>query len=227
MIPPAAAAAVISSRRARFSSSSRDRSFWISSKASAFATAVVTGRATSSRTCTSSGVKGDGFMRPTTSAATNSSPIVSGTTHGALGTGDRHTGPVDTRVGADVVEDQRPAVALHGVAQEGGVLPFVPGRTGCFREPPHVGLLALAGGPRSAAEVDRASPDRLGFVGDDADQIDRHEPLERARQRVQHARQVAPRVRRLRHGQERLVLRLARPASVHATGLVVRVQRTR
>ena len=87
MIPPAAAAvAAISSRRATFSSSSWRRSFWISSKASAFATAVVTGRATSSRIGTSSGEKGDGVVRPNTSAATNSSPIVSGSHDRALGT---------------------------------------------------------------------------------------------------------------------------------------------
>jgi hypothetical protein len=85
MIPAAAAVAAISSRRASFSSSSWDRSFWISSNASAFATAVVIGRATSSRTLTSSGVKGVRFVRATTMAATNSSSMVRGskTAHSA------------------------------------------------------------------------------------------------------------------------------------------------
>ena len=55
MIPPAAAVAAISSAGRGSRPRAGDRSFWISSKASAFATAVVTGRATSSRTCTSSG----------------------------------------------------------------------------------------------------------------------------------------------------------------------------
>ena len=67
------------------------------------------------------------------------------------------------------------------------------------------------GGPRSAAEVDRASSDRRGFVGDHAD---RHEVLERAGHRVQHARKVAARGRRLRHRQERPVFRLPRPPTV-------------
>ena len=80
MIPPAAAVAAISSWRARFSSSSWDRSFWISSKARAFATAVVTGRATSSRIRTSSGEKGDRVVRANTIAATSSSSMVSGST---------------------------------------------------------------------------------------------------------------------------------------------------
>jgi hypothetical protein len=97
---------------------------------------VVTGRATSSRTCTSSGVNGDGVMRPTTIAATKSSPMVRGT-NTAHSTPRAFTPePVDARVGPGVVEDERPSVALHGVAQEGGVLPFVPRGTGCFREPP-------------------------------------------------------------------------------------------
>jgi hypothetical protein len=79
MPPAAVAVAAISSRSATFSSSSCDRSFWISSNASAFATAVVTGRATSSRIAASSGVKGNGLVRATTRAATNSLPIVRGT----------------------------------------------------------------------------------------------------------------------------------------------------
>ena len=119
MIPPAAAAvAAISSRSATFSSSSCDRSSWISSKASAFATAVVTGPATSSRIETSSGEKGDGVVRATTIAATNSSPIESGsmTTHSAPASfipapSRRVSVPTWSRTTC-------PPVALHGVAQE-------------------------------------------------------------------------------------------------------------
>ena len=45
-----------------------------------FATAVATGPATSSRIDTSSDEKGDGVMRANTIAATNSAPMVSGST---------------------------------------------------------------------------------------------------------------------------------------------------
>jgi hypothetical protein len=199
---------------ATFSSASCDRSFCISSKASAVATAVVTGPGhvledrhvvwrERQRCRAANHHRGNEFIAHR-----------QGQQHRALGPRARHPGPGETRVRPDVVEDQRLAVALHRVAQEGGMLPSVPRGTGCFREPPHVGVLALPGPPRSAAEVDRASPDRRGFVGDHADQIDRHEVLERAGHGIQHARQVAARVRRLRHRQERLVLRLPRPPTV-------------
>ena len=43
----------------------------------------------------------------------------------ALGTRVLHPAPVQPRVAADVVEDHRPALALHGVAHRGDVLPRV------------------------------------------------------------------------------------------------------
>ena len=153
-------------------------------------------------------------MRATIIAATNSSPIVSGskTAHSAPASfipAPSRRGSVPTWSRTSVRRSRSIASRKKGVCSH-----RIPRGTDCFREPPHVGVLALPGVARSAAEVDRASPDRLAFVGDHADQIDRHEVLERARHGVQHARQVAARVRRLRHGQERLVLRLSRPPTV-------------
>ena len=81
------------------------------------------------------------FVRATTMAATNSSPIVSGSRTAHSAPALFMPAPSSARVGADVVEDQRPAVALHGVAHEGGMRPSCPPwhrllpRTGARRRP--------------------------------------------------------------------------------------------
>ena len=222
MIPPAAAVAAISSWRARFSSSSWDRSFWISSKARAFATAVVTGRATSSRIRTSSGENGDRVVRANTIAATND--LVHGQRQHdrALGARTRHRGRRPAAL--SFLMSLKTSVcrsSLDGVAHHGDrartCLPWHRSLSEIRRT---YASVALARSPRDrcgGSPREPGAPARSWMTT--RDQVDRHEPLERARHRCQHARQVALRVRRLRHGQERLVLRLPRPPSIHTIAL--------
>ena len=136
--------------------------------------------------------------------------------HHALGTRSPDPGPVQPRVALDVVDHQRLALPLQDVLHHGrvlvGVLPLCASR---FRDPMDIDGVALAGKPRIAPEAEPAHPHTCRFVGEHADEIDRDDLIQRARRGFQHARQLALRVRGLGHGQERLVLRLARPAGVH------------
>ena len=156
-------------------------------------------------------------VRANTSAATNASPMVSGTTtaHSAPArfiAVPSSRGSFLTSLNTSVRRSRSTASRTVGCART--CLP-------CHRSLPRsVGRTPPGSRPSAADRCASRSRDSgpRAFVGDHADHVDRHEPLERARHRLQHARQVALRVRRLRHGQERLVLRLPRPTSVHATG---------
>ena len=122
--------------------------------------------------------------------------------------------PLEARVLGHFVEDKRLPIPLDGLAHD-GLLVDVLLDMDRLRHPVEIRAVGLARASRSAAEVRAQRSEPSAFTPDDADHVDPHELLERARHGVHHARHVAPRARSLRYCQKRLVFCFARPTDVH------------